>query len=54
MTLPRKVLKIQMAVNLTMKCDFAWVFNNFMLIDELFAKFYRSLKTSVLVNNNLC
>ena len=45
MTLPRKVLKIQMAVNLTMKCDFAWVFNNFMLIDELFAKFYRSLKT---------
>ena len=31
-----------------------WVFDNFILADELFAKVLRSLETRVLVNNNLC
>ena len=31
-----------------------WVFNNFVLADELFAKALRSLETCVLVNNKLC
>ena len=31
-----------------------WVFDNFILADELFAKAFWSLKTCVLVNNNLC
>ena len=31
-----------------------WVFDNFILADELFAKALQSLKTCVLVNNNLC
>ena len=30
-----------------------WVFDNFILADELFAKVLRSLETHVLVNNNL-
>ena len=32
----------------------SWVFDNFVLVDELFAKALRSLETCVLVNNNLC
>ena len=31
-----------------------WVFDSFILADELFAKSLRSLRTRVLVNNNLC
>ena len=31
-----------------------WVFDNFIIADELFAKVLRSLKTCILVNNNLC
>ena len=31
-----------------------WIFDNFMLADELFAKALKSLKTGVLVDNNLC
>ena len=31
-----------------------WVFDNFILADELFAKDLRSLETRALVNNNLC
>ena len=31
-----------------------WIFDNFILADETFAKALRSFKTSVLVNNNLC
>ena len=31
-----------------------WVFDNFILADELFRKVLRSLQTCVLVNNNLC
>ena len=31
-----------------------WVFNNFLLAEELFGKALRSLDTCVLVNNNLC
>ena len=31
-----------------------WVFDNFILAEELFAKTLQSLKTCVLVNNNLC
>ena len=30
-----------------------WVFDNFILTEELFAKALRSLKTYILVNNNL-
>ena len=32
---------------------FNWVFDNFILADELFAKVLRSLETHVLINNNL-
>ena len=32
----------------------SWVFDSFILAEELFAKALRSLKTCVLVNNNLC
>ena len=31
-----------------------WVFDNFILAEELFAKTLQSFKTCVLVNNNLC
>ena len=31
-----------------------WVFDNFVVADELFAKTLRNCKTCVLVNNNLC
>ena len=31
-----------------------WVFDNFILTNELFAKTLRSLESCVLVNNNLC
>ena len=31
-----------------------WIFDNFILAKELFAKALRSLETCVLVNNNLC
>ena len=31
-----------------------WVFDNFILADEPFAKALRSFETCVLVNNNLC
>ena len=31
-----------------------WVFDNFILAEELFAKALRSFETCVLVNNNLC
>ena len=31
-----------------------WVFDSFILAEELFAKALRSLKTCVSVNNNLC
>ena len=31
-----------------------WIFDNFILCDELFAKALRSLETFVLVNNSLC
>ena len=31
-----------------------WIFDNFTLAEELFAKVLKSLKTCVLVNNNLC
>ena len=31
-----------------------WVFENFILADERFAKALHSLETSVLVNNNFC
>ena len=31
-----------------------WVFDNFILVDEPFAKALRSLETCVLVNNNVC
>ena len=31
-----------------------WVFDNFILAKELFAKALQSLETCVLVNNNLC
>ena len=31
-----------------------WVFDNFILADELFAKALRNLETCVLVNNNSC
>ena len=31
-----------------------WVFNNFILAEELFSKALRSFETYVLVNNNLC
>ena len=31
-----------------------WIFDNFLLAEELFAKTLESLKTCVLVNNNLC
>ena len=33
---------------------FYWIFNNFILAEELFAKALRSFETCVLVNNNLC
>ena len=36
----------------TIVCN--WVFDNFTLANKLFAKALRSLKTCVLVNNNLC
>ena len=32
----------------------SWVFDKFILLDELFAKYLRSFETCVLVNNNLC
>ena len=32
----------------------SWVFDNFILADELFAKALWGLKTCVLLNNNLC
>ena len=32
----------------------SWVFDNFILTDELFAKALRGFETCVLVNNNLC
>ena len=38
--------------NCTILCK--WVFDNFILGEELFAKTLQSLKTWVLVNNNLC
>ena len=31
-----------------------WVFDNFLLAEEPFAKVFRSFETCVLVNNNLC
>ena len=31
-----------------------WVFDNFVLAEELFSKVLRSLETSLLVTNNLC
>ena len=31
-----------------------WVFDDFILAEELFVKAFRNLKTFVLVNNNLC
>ena len=31
-----------------------WVLDNFILADEVFAKFLRSLETCVSVSNNLC
>ena len=31
-----------------------WVFDDFILADEFFAKVFRNLETHVLVNNNLC
>ena len=31
-----------------------WVFDNFVLAEELFAKSFQRLKTCVLVNNKLC
>ena len=31
-----------------------WVFDNFLLAEELLAKALQSLKTCILVNNNLC
>ena len=31
----------------------SWVFDKFILLDELFAKYLRSFETCVLVNNNL-
>ena len=31
-----------------------WVFDNFILVDELFAKALRNLETYVSVNNKLC
>ena len=31
-----------------------WVFDNFILADEPFAKTLRSLETCVSINNNLC
>ena len=33
---------------------FNWVFDNFILDEELFAKALRSLENCVLINNNLC
>ena len=33
---------------------FNWIFDNFILAEELFAKALRSFETCVLVNNNLC
>ena len=37
-------------------CPFlhSWVFDNFILTDELFAKALKSLETCILVNYNLC
>ena len=35
-------------------CPVFRVFDNFILADELFTKVLQSLKTCVLVNNNLC
>ena len=36
----------------TILCN--WVFNNFVLAEELFAKVLQSLENCALVNNNLC
>ena len=37
-------------------CPILWnfVFDNFILVDELFGKYLPSFKTCVLINNNLC
>ena len=34
--------------------SYNWVFDNFLLAEELLAKALQSLKTCILVNNNLC
>ena len=47
-------LKILLKICPDCPISYNWVFNNFVLADESFAKALRILETCVLVNNNLC